>query len=53
MRKVGPVELFNDELGARCTVCKKYIAFQRGTRPSLWKEILKAFVKRHRQCKGA
>lgn len=50
MRQVGPVEIASDELAARCTACQKSLIYRRGVRLAMWKEILKAFIRKHSEC---
>jgi len=52
-RREGFVELDTDELNARCSKCFKTISYPKGMRLKLFSEILKAFIKKHRECGNA
>lgn len=52
MSRVGHVEIARYDLAAKCSRCHKTIAYQKPMSLFMWTNILKAFVRQHRDCGG-
>lgn len=50
MRREGSVEITKWDTAAKCTKCRKSIMYQLPMSSTMWKEILKAFIRRHKDC---
>lgn len=50
MRKVGYVEIDRHSTAARCSKCGKTLAYRLPMNLSMWQEVLKAFIRRHKIC---
>lgn len=52
MRIVGPVHIDSLGLAARCMQCWKSLVYRTGMHQDMWNRMLKAFIKKHKNCKG-